>query len=86
MAIANWQQIVGLDRQSTVEKPEDCQELCASNSDCLFWTYKKTAGNGVNGVAGSCCDNCINKANLEKITTPNSDFVSGGKHCTFPAV
>jgi len=85
MAIANWHQMVGLDRRDTVEKPEDCQALCVSNPDCLFWTYKKTAGNGVNGVAGSCCDNCLIKANLEKLT-PNSDFISGCKHCTFPAV
>ena len=89
--IANWQQkMVAPDTRSNVNKPEDCQQKCASNPDCLSWTYKKTVrssgGPGTcNGVAGTC-SSCLNKANLEKITTPNSDFVSGTKHCTFPAV
>ena len=83
-AIENWQQLVGADIRYLVNKPEECQQKCAYNPNCLSWTYKKTAGekNGVGGTAS----NCLNKANMEKIITPNSDFVSGTKHCTFPAV
>ena len=77
-----WQSLEGADIRYLVPKPEDCQKKCASNPNCLSWTYKKTAGNG-NGVAGTA-SNCLNKANLEKMT-PNSDFVSGPKDCTFPA-
>ena len=84
MAIENWQKMVGLDRRSTMtfKKPEDCQQLCANTSSCLSWTFKKTAGNGVNGVGGNDMDHCLLKANMEKMT-PNSDFVSGSKNCTF---
>ena len=76
-AIENWQQLVGADIRYLVNKPEECQQKCAYNPNCLSWTYKKTAGekNGVGGTAS----NCLNKANLEKIITPNSDFVSGTK-------
>ena len=84
MAIENWQQMVGRDRRALVEKPEECQQLCASNPDCLFWTYKSdvikpagSTGGGVIGVAGTD-SNCLNKANQENMT-PNSDFVSGSK-------
>ena len=84
MAIENWQQMVGRDIRYLVPKPEDCQQRCASNPDCRTWTYKKTAGEN-NGVAGTA-SNCLNKANVERISTQNSDFVSGSKQCTFPAV
>ena len=91
MAIENWQQMVGRDRRALVERPEECQQLCASNPDCLFWTYKSdvikpagSTGGGVIGVAGTD-SNCLIKANRENMT-PNSDFVSGSKNCTFPAL
>ena len=86
MAIENWQQLVGADRRYLVPKAEDCQQKCLMNPDCLSWTYKKTAGEN-NGFAGTA-SNCLNKANqgMEKITIPNSDFVSGPKNCTFPAI
>ena len=84
MAIENWQKMEGADKRYLVPKPEDCQKKCISNPDCCSWTFKKRA-RGNNGVAGTA-SNCLNKANQpfnKKSTTPNSDFVSGSKHCTF---
>ena len=74
-AIEN-QQLVGADRRALVEKPEECQQICASSPDCLSWTYKigviapAGAKNGKPGVAGTD-SNCLNKAILVKIITPN---------------
>ena len=82
LAADGW---LGADMRNLVGylKEKKCQQLCASNPDCLYWTFKKSVNNDVDGVAGTA-SNCLLKANVEKLT-PNSDFISGSKHCTFPA-
>ena len=61
---------VDLDAFDGVASPQDCQDLCVRNPDCLFWTYVTL---GEPSTPGKCFlkDHILSKANMNrKISGP----------------
>ena len=54
----------------------DCQQDCASNANCKFWSFRKPEQRGNQGL-------CFLKAKKENVTK-DANFTSGAKNCRLP--